>query len=179
MIPQRVSVNILNRCKTISVACCGLGGFYLSVASSSPPRKCWREELASATLDWTNDLRQVLRIISHYSIFNYGIEKTYYNLVPEPYIAKLLCKGYFYVCGSTPVQCKKRWKSLLFYKIYRFVTMVHWYDCRNFGLSRVKVRVTLRLTISQSVCLGIEPNLGQLTRVCFLLEISFIVLPSI
>jgi hypothetical protein len=35
------------------------------------------------------------------------------------------------------------------------------------------VRVTLRLTVSQSVCLGIEPNLGQLTRVCFLLEISF------
>jgi hypothetical protein len=25
---------------------------------------------------------------------------------------------------------------------------------------RVRVRVTLRLTISQSVCLGIEPNLG-------------------
>jgi hypothetical protein len=38
---------------------------------------------------------------------------------------------------------------------------------------RVRVRVTLRLTISQSVCLGIEPNLGQLPRVCFLLEISF------
>jgi hypothetical protein len=38
---------------------------------------------------------------------------------------------------------------------------------------QVRVRVTLRLTISQSVCLGIEPNLGQMTRVCFLLEISF------
>jgi hypothetical protein len=37
---------------------------------------------------------------------------------------------------------------------------------------QVRVRATLRLTISQSVCLGIEPNLGQLTRVCFLLEIS-------
>jgi hypothetical protein len=36
---------------------------------------------------------------------------------------------------------------------------------------RFRVRVTLRLTISQSVCLGIEPNLGQLTRVCILLEI--------
>jgi hypothetical protein len=36
-----------------------------------------------------------------------------------------------------------------------------------------ELRVTLRLTVSQSVCLGIEPNLGQLTRVCFLLEISF------
>jgi hypothetical protein len=38
---------------------------------------------------------------------------------------------------------------------------------------QVRVRVTLRLTVSQSVCLGIEPNLGQLTRVYFLLEISF------
>jgi hypothetical protein len=38
---------------------------------------------------------------------------------------------------------------------------------------RVRVRVTLRLTISQSVCLGIKPSLGQLTRVCFLLDISF------
>jgi hypothetical protein len=38
---------------------------------------------------------------------------------------------------------------------------------------KVKVRVTLRPTVSQSVCLGIEPNLGLLTRVCFLLEISF------
>jgi hypothetical protein len=38
---------------------------------------------------------------------------------------------------------------------------------------QVRVRVTLRLTVSQSVCLGVEPNLGQLTRVYFLLEISF------
>jgi hypothetical protein len=38
---------------------------------------------------------------------------------------------------------------------------------------QVRVRVTLRLTVSQSVCLGVEPNLVQLTRVCFLLEISF------
>jgi hypothetical protein len=28
-------------------------------------------------------------------------------------------------------------------------------------------------SVSQSVCLGVEPNLGQLTRVCFLLEITF------
>jgi hypothetical protein len=41
----------------------------------------------------------------------------------------------------------------------------------NVEFTRVRVRVTLRLTVSQSVCLGIEPNLGQLTRVCFLLEI--------
>jgi hypothetical protein len=36
-----------------------------------------------------------------------------------------------------------------------------------------RVRVTLRLTVSQSVCLGVEPNFGQLTGVCFILEISF------
>jgi hypothetical protein len=30
--------------------------------------------------------------------------------------------------------------------------------------SRVRVRVTLQLTVSQSVCLGVEPNLGLLTR---------------
>jgi hypothetical protein len=29
---------------------------------------------------------------------------------------------------------------------------------------QVKVKVTLRLTVSQSVCLGVEPNLGLLTR---------------
>jgi hypothetical protein len=40
-------------------------------------------------------------------------------------------------------------------------------------LCHVSVSVTLRLTVSQSVCLGVEPNLGQLTRVYFLLEISF------
>jgi hypothetical protein len=46
------------------------------------------------------------------------------------------------------------------------------YDTRISKVTQVRVRVTLRLTVSQSVCLGIEPNLGQLTRVCFLLEIS-------
>jgi hypothetical protein len=30
--------------------------------------------------------------------------------------------------------------------------------------SPVRVRVTLQLTVSQSVCLGVEPNLGLLTR---------------
>jgi hypothetical protein len=29
---------------------------------------------------------------------------------------------------------------------------------------RVRVRVTLQMTVSQSVCLGVEPNLGLLTR---------------
>jgi hypothetical protein len=33
---------------------------------------------------------------------------------------------------------------------------------------KVKVKVTLRLTVSQSVCLGVEPNLGLLTRIFFL-----------
>jgi hypothetical protein len=47
-----------------------------------------------------------------------------------------------------------------------------WGSSRNRS-GQVRVRVTLRLTVSQSVCLGIEPNLGQLTRICLLLEISF------
>jgi hypothetical protein len=34
----------------------------------------------------------------------------------------------------------------------------------------VKVKVTLRLTVSQSVCLGVEPRLGLMTRCFFLLE---------
>jgi hypothetical protein len=34
----------------------------------------------------------------------------------------------------------------------------------------VKVKATLRLTVSQSVCLGVEPRLGLMTRCFFLLE---------
>jgi hypothetical protein len=32
------------------------------------------------------------------------------------------------------------------------------------GPKEFRVRVTLQLTVSQSVCLGVEPNLGLLTR---------------
>jgi hypothetical protein len=35
---------------------------------------------------------------------------------------------------------------------------------------KVKVKVTLRLTVSQSVCLGVEPRLGLMTRCFFLFE---------
>jgi hypothetical protein len=35
---------------------------------------------------------------------------------------------------------------------------------------RVRVRVTLRLTVCQSVRLGVEPTLGLVTRCCFPLE---------
>jgi hypothetical protein len=34
-------------------------------------------------------------------------------------------------------------------------------------VDRVRVRATLQLTVSQSVCLGVEPNLGLLTRDLF------------
>jgi hypothetical protein len=34
-------------------------------------------------------------------------------------------------------------------------------------LVKVKVKVTLRLTVSQSVCLGVEPRLGLMTRYLF------------
>jgi hypothetical protein len=37
---------------------------------------------------------------------------------------------------------------------------------------RVRVRVTLRLTVSQSVCLGVEPRLGLMTRNWKLLYLS-------
>jgi hypothetical protein len=36
--------------------------------------------------------------------------------------------------------------------------------------THLKVKVTLRLTVSQSVCLGVEPNLGLVTRYYFLSE---------
>jgi hypothetical protein len=35
------------------------------------------------------------------------------------------------------------------------------------NIVRVRVRVTLQLTVSQSVSLGVEPNLGLLTRYLF------------
>jgi hypothetical protein len=38
---------------------------------------------------------------------------------------------------------------------------------------RVRVRVTLQLTVSQSVCLGVEPNLGLLTRDFFFETVPF------
>jgi hypothetical protein len=38
------------------------------------------------------------------------------------------------------------------------------------GEVRVRVRVTLQLTVSQSVCLGVEPRLGFMTRYLLLLD---------
>jgi hypothetical protein len=35
------------------------------------------------------------------------------------------------------------------------------------AVGSIKVKVTLRLTVSQSVCLGVEPNLGLLTTEFF------------
>jgi hypothetical protein len=37
-------------------------------------------------------------------------------------------------------------------------------------LAKVKVKVILRLTVCQSVRLGVEPTLGLVTRCCFPLE---------
>jgi hypothetical protein len=39
-------------------------------------------------------------------------------------------------------------------------------------LRRFKVKVALRLTVSQSVCFGVEPNLGLLTRVTFPFKVT-------
>jgi uncharacterized membrane protein len=41
-----------------------------------------------------------------------------------------------------------------------------------------QIRVTLRLTVSQSVCLGVVPNLGQLTRVYFLILTTVMYIPQ-
>jgi hypothetical protein len=38
--------------------------------------------------------------------------------------------------------------------------------------SQSQVKATLRLTVSQSVCLGVEPNLGLLTRDFFLPKVT-------
>jgi hypothetical protein len=42
------------------------------------------------------------------------------------------------------------------------------------NLARVRVRVTLQLTVSQSVCLGVEPNLGLMTRDIFFLKVTLL-----
>jgi hypothetical protein len=41
---------------------------------------------------------------------------------------------------------------------------------RLYCCSVVRVRVTLRLTVSQSVCVGVEPRLGLMTRYLFFIE---------
>jgi hypothetical protein len=41
---------------------------------------------------------------------------------------------------------------------------------REMNRSQVKVKVILQLTVSQSVCLGVEPQLGLMTRYLFLCE---------
>jgi hypothetical protein len=53
--------------------------------------------------------------------------------------------------------------------------------CQLCDLVDVRVRVTLQLTVSQSVCLGVEPNLGLLTRDHFFLKSlsCYLVAPSL
>jgi uncharacterized membrane protein len=43
-----------------------------------------------------------------------------------------------------------------------------------FSLPSLLVRVTLQLTVSQSVCLGVEPRLGLMTRYLFIFRESYI-----
>jgi hypothetical protein len=53
-----------------------------------------------------------------------------------------------------------RQMSVAMQRLVDFIIMV----TNSTLLRRVRVRVTLQLTVSQSVCLGVEPNLGLLTR---------------
>jgi hypothetical protein len=57
------------------------------------------------------------------------------------------------------------------------VDVAEW--CVEYTVPGVKVKVTLRLTVSQKVCLGVEPNLGLLTReYCPWLELELFLQPT-
>jgi hypothetical protein len=43
-------------------------------------------------------------------------------------------------------------------------------QCKTTTTTHVKFKVTLRLTVSQSVSLGVEPNLGLMTRYLLLFD---------
>jgi hypothetical protein len=50
----------------------------------------------------------------------------------------------------------------------RLKSLTHWlYTSWTWTFQSVRVRVTLQLTVSQSVCLGVESNLGLLIRDLF------------
>jgi hypothetical protein len=74
-------------------------------------------------------------------------------------------------------------RSMYFVKIlfqllpYPQISRAHQYECdtqvlggRGERSSSVKVKVTLRLTIGQSVSLGVEPHLGLMTRYLVLFD---------
>jgi hypothetical protein len=50
--------------------------------------------------------------------------------------------------------------------------MIHFHDCCIYDtqLVKFKVKVTLRLTVSQAISLGVEPHLGLMTRYLLLFE---------
>jgi hypothetical protein len=59
------------------------------------------------------------------------------------------------VFSSTVTNHERRISARSFYCLERRL---------SYESSYVKVKVTLRLTVSQSVCLGVEPHLGPMTR---------------
>jgi hypothetical protein len=59
---------------------------------------------------------------------------------------------------------------LLGYRIHHSIGYTRFIAPQMHWLLQVKVKVTLRLTVSQSVCLGVEPRLRLMTRYLFMIE---------
>jgi hypothetical protein len=66
---------------------------------------------------------------------------------------------------SEPVASQnRRLSSQLPWSLMRVLCHKIWF----YSAVEVRVRVTLQLTVSQSVCLGVEPRLGHMTRYLFI-----------
>jgi hypothetical protein len=69
----------------------------------------------------------------------------------------------FHVPSSVDIllHCHSRWSLRSWLFLHRSLDLNYsWF----FELFKVKVKIMLRLTVSQSVCLSVEPRLGLMTR---------------
>jgi hypothetical protein len=82
-----------------------------------------------------------------------------------------------YCCGCKSMSIREKTTTLilvfLVHLVHHFINrclflytalQLLFFKCHLFNSTLLRVRVTLQLTVSQSVCLGVEPNLGLLTR---------------